>query len=75
MLTRFLCFVVQHEKPIKCVRWTSKDVLVTAGWDKRIRYWDLKQQKPIVSGRLPLQSPEIRELIVNRERFCVMNAS
>jgi len=39
--------VAQHDRPIKEVAWIAeKSVLLTASWDKTLRYWDLRQPTP-----------------------------
>ncbi|KAJ3051246.1 hypothetical protein HK097_007764 [Rhizophlyctis rosea] len=41
---------VQHDAPFRCVRWlnygNTNGMLVTGGWDKTLRYWDLRQPTP-----------------------------
>jgi mRNA export factor len=42
--------VAGHDAPIKCVRYievNGQQVLVTAGWDKKMKYWDLRSPNPM----------------------------
>ncbi|WVQ86232.1 hypothetical protein IAT38_008400 [Cryptococcus sp. DSM 104549] len=45
--------VAQHDAPIKCVEFAdvpgSGQVLITAGWDKKLKYWDLRSPNAIAS--------------------------
>ncbi|KAK8850673.1 hypothetical protein IAR55_004593 [Kwoniella newhampshirensis] len=45
--------VAQHDAPIKCIKYAevpgSGPVLITAGWDKQLKYWDLRSPNPIAS--------------------------
>nr|ODN83905.1 mRNA export factor [Cryptococcus depauperatus CBS 7841] len=45
--------VAQHDAPIKCVEFAevpgSGQVLITAGWDKKLKYWDLRSSNPIAT--------------------------
>ncbi|KAF2663960.1 WD40 repeat-like protein [Microthyrium microscopicum] len=44
--------VAAHDEPIKCVKFFEtggNQMLVTGSWDKKIRYWDLRQQTPAAS--------------------------
>lgn len=48
-----------HSLPIKSMRWMSSstpggpEALVTASWDKTLKYWDLKSSQPIGTVQLP----------------------
>lgn len=45
-----------HDLPIKCMRWMSiptAQALVTASWDKTLKYWDLRSPQPIGVVSLP----------------------
>ncbi|GFZ51395.1 Nuclear pore protein GLE2 [Saitozyma sp. JCM 24511] len=42
--------VAAHDAPVKCVEFTEVNgtqVLVTAGWDKKLKYWDMRTPNPI----------------------------
>ncbi|KAJ1922280.1 hypothetical protein H4219_000142 [Mycoemilia scoparia] len=44
--------VAKHDEPIRNVRFVAlngQPILVTGSWDKTIKYWDLRQQKPLGS--------------------------
>lgn len=46
--------VAAHDQPIRCVRFVevpgqASPVLVTGSWDKTIKYWDLREPKPVAS--------------------------
>lgn len=44
--------VAQHNAPIKCVKFLPEmNCLITAGWDKAVRYWDIRAPKMMV-GRV-----------------------
>ncbi|GJE91739.1 WD40 repeat-like protein [Phanerochaete sordida] len=48
--------VAQHDAPIKCVRWVETPrggLLATGGWDKTLRYWDLRSPAPAAVIQLP----------------------
>lgn len=41
--------VAAHDEPIRCVESITvqgNHMLVTGGWDKKVKYWDLRQQQP-----------------------------
>ncbi|WVQ95354.1 hypothetical protein IAU59_002451 [Kwoniella sp. CBS 9459] len=48
--------VAQHDAPIKCIEFAevpgSGPVLITAGWDKKLKYWDLRSSNPIATVEL-----------------------
>lgn len=42
--------VAAHDAPISCARFVSvggQEVLVTGGWDKKLKYWDLRTPTPV----------------------------
>ncbi|KAK3673805.1 RNA export factor gle2 [Recurvomyces mirabilis] len=42
--------VAGHDQPIRCVESAmvnGSQILITGGWDKMVKYWDLRQQTPI----------------------------
>lgn len=42
--------VAVHDQPIRCVQTIQaggNDMLVTGGWDKMVKYWDLRSDKPV----------------------------
>lgn len=45
--------VAQHDAPIKCLAFADVPgagmVLITAGWDKKLKYWNLSSPTPIAS--------------------------
>lgn len=44
--------VAVHDQPIKCVQSitvNNAQMLITGGWDKMVKYWDLRQQQPVAS--------------------------
>ena len=44
--------LVGHEQPIRCCRFATiqnSSVLITGSWDKTVKYWDLRQQNPVVT--------------------------
>ncbi|KAJ2892057.1 RNA export factor gle2, partial [Coemansia aciculifera] len=49
--------IAQHDGPIRCIKFVeaenSSPIVATAGWDKALKYWDLRQQAPIASVALP----------------------
>jgi mRNA export factor len=49
--------VAAHEQPVKCVNFVTppngSEMLVTASWDKTLKYWDLRSPTP--AGTLSLQ--------------------
>lgn len=44
-----------HDQPIKCCKWMDGNIsaLVTAGWDKTLKYWDLRSPQAIAVVPLP----------------------
>ena len=43
-----------HDAPVKSCHWIPDvNLLVTGGWDKKLRYWDLRQQTPALDVNLP----------------------
>jgi len=46
--------VAQHEKPIKDMAWIPLQggLLMTASWDKTVKYWDTRQANPVFSVTL-----------------------
>jgi len=46
--------VGKHDAPIRALRWIpEKNLLATAGWDKKLRYWDLHSPQPALDLQLP----------------------
>ncbi|KAJ2866417.1 RNA export factor gle2 [Coemansia aciculifera] len=49
--------IAQHDAPIRCIKFVeaenSSPIVATAGWDKMLKYWDLRQQAPVASVTLP----------------------
>lgn len=49
--------IAQHDAPVRCIKFVeaenSSPIVATAGWDKMLKYWDLRQQSPIASVNLP----------------------
>lgn len=44
--------VAAHDQPIRCVQMIEAQgnpMLVTGSWDKKVKYWDLRQQNPVAS--------------------------
>ena len=44
--------VAAHDAPIKCVECcdvNGQSILVTGGWDKKIKYWDLRASTPVAT--------------------------
>ncbi|KAJ2379900.1 RNA export factor gle2, partial [Coemansia sp. RSA 2603] len=43
--------IAQHDAPIRCIKFVEAEnaspIVATAGWDKMLKYWDLRQQSPI----------------------------
>jgi mRNA export factor len=59
--------VAEHERPIKFVQWLpSKSLLMTGSWDKTIRYWDIRNTKPVLTVQLPerIYSADVRENLI-----------
>ncbi|EKM51871.1 uncharacterized protein PHACADRAFT_199377 [Phanerochaete carnosa HHB-10118-sp] len=57
--------VAQHDAPVKCVKWVETprgSILATGGWDKTLRYWDLRSPTPAAVVHLPerLYSMDVR---------------
>ncbi|KAF9426015.1 hypothetical protein BGZ94_007017 [Podila epigama] len=42
----------KHDQPIKALRWIDPNIVATGGWDKQLKYWDIRQQTPISSVQL-----------------------
>eukprot|EP00943_MAST-04B_sp_MAST-4B-sp1_P006250 g6250.t1 len=47
-----------HQQPVSCIGSVklqngSVHAVVTAGWDKFIKYWDIRQQQPAIQVQLP----------------------
>ncbi|KAJ2785776.1 RNA export factor gle2 [Coemansia javaensis] len=49
--------IAQHDAPIRCIKFVeaanASPIVATAGWDKMLKYWDLRQQTPIGTVTLP----------------------
>ncbi|ELU37574.1 Poly(A)+ RNA export protein [Rhizoctonia solani AG-1 IA] len=47
--------VAAHDDAIKSVRWVDAQggILATGSWDKTIKYWDLRQSRPVAKVDLP----------------------
>jgi len=44
--------IAAHEQPVRCVRFFDNNgstMVVTGGWDKTIKYWDLRQSSPVAT--------------------------
>ncbi|KAK5171214.1 RNA export factor gle2 [Saxophila tyrrhenica] len=44
--------VAAHDQPVRCVESITVNgspMLITGGWDKMVKYWDLRQQQPAAS--------------------------
>lgn len=71
-----------HDQPVKSLRWmatSNAQALVSASWDKTIRYWDLRSPSPMATVPLPerVYSMDIaKDLLVaaTAERhICIIN--
>ncbi|GBG24631.1 mRNA export factor [Hondaea fermentalgiana] len=46
--------VGKHDAPIRAIRWIQEsNLLATAGWDNKLRYWDLRSSQPVLDLQLP----------------------
>ncbi|KAJ9098754.1 hypothetical protein QFC21_004402 [Naganishia friedmannii] len=48
--------IAAHDGPISCVKWLEvggQQVAVTAGWDKMVKYWDMRTPNPIAQVQAP----------------------
>ncbi|KAJ2705650.1 RNA export factor gle2 [Coemansia sp. IMI 203386] len=49
--------IAQHDGAIRCIKFVEAEnaspIVATAGWDKMLKYWDLRQQSPIGTVNLP----------------------
>ncbi|KAH9254648.1 hypothetical protein BASA81_007405 [Batrachochytrium salamandrivorans] len=46
--------VGRHDSGVKTVHWIQDmNFLVTGGWDKTVRYWDLRQPNPVETLQMP----------------------
>ncbi|KAJ1808146.1 RNA export factor gle2 [Coemansia sp. RSA 2599] len=49
--------IAQHDNAIRCIKFVEAEnaspIVATAGWDKMLKYWDLRQQSPIGTVELP----------------------
>ncbi|KAJ2802428.1 RNA export factor gle2 [Coemansia guatemalensis] len=49
--------IAQHDGPIRCIKFVEAEnaspILATAGWDKMLKYWDMRQSTPIATVNLP----------------------
>ncbi|KAJ1557125.1 hypothetical protein HK405_000762, partial [Cladochytrium tenue] len=50
--------VAAHDGVIRCTKFVevpgaAGPVVVTGGWDKTVRYWDMRAQNPILNVALP----------------------
>mmetsp|Transcript_3502 Transcript_3502/g.3904 ORF Transcript_3502/g.3904 Transcript_3502/m.3904 type:complete len:465 (-) Transcript_3502:449-1843(-) len=44
----------RHDAPVKCVHWIQEsNILATAGWDRQLRFWDMRSPNPVASFQLP----------------------
>ncbi|TFK28175.1 hypothetical protein FA15DRAFT_90483 [Coprinopsis marcescibilis] len=43
--------VAQHDAPVKCVAWVEghSGFLATGSWDKTMKYWDIRTQRPVAT--------------------------
>ncbi|KAL7410282.1 Poly(A)+ RNA export protein [Mrakia frigida] len=52
--------IAAHDAPIKACRWVPQangsGFLVTAGWDKVLKYWDLRTSNPVATVALPAKA-------------------
>ena len=59
--------VGQHDAPIRhlCFVKEMSNMLVTASWDRSLRYWDLRQPKPAHQQQMPerIYAMDIRRAI------------
>lgn len=55
--SRSLAQVAAHDAPIRNCRWVNQanggGFLATAGWDKTLKYWDLRTPNPVSTVQLP----------------------
>eukprot|EP00917_Polyrhabdina_sp_WS-2016_P000213 GHVP01000408.1.p1 GENE.GHVP01000408.1~~GHVP01000408.1.p1 ORF type:complete len:338 (+),score=52.24 GHVP01000408.1:758-1771(+) len=42
-----------HTSPIRCLKWFDSNIIITGGWDRSIRYWDLRTNGKIGEVALP----------------------
>jgi len=45
-----------HDAPVRCLKWmntANAQALVSASWDRTLKYWDLRAPQPVASVALP----------------------
>nr|CAG8526867.1 13248_t:CDS:10 [Entrophospora candida] len=46
--------IAQHVQPIRCIECVdANNIVVTGGWDKTLKYWDLRSPQPVLNVNLP----------------------
>ena len=38
-----------HKMKVNCVKWVDENLIVSGGWDKTIKVWDIREPAPIRS--------------------------
>lgn len=68
-IVKILIFSLKHDQPVKTINCLEdQNLLLTGSWDKKIKYWDIRQSKEVAT----IDMPERVYSVSVKDNICVI---